>query len=223
MDLNIASYRARAILQTRHLGGRPLTLRDVSECTNLPMIHVQRWVASGLVRPLYDESSDMLLTLGTPSDPRSPYPRNFGTGDMRAPVHVINTGIPPPGYNQSLRGGNQVPIDSQDGRMDLRTSTPINPSFYPQTPSISTLNPVRDDRLRDSMSVRPSMTPHGLDPHPDAIFQDHMTSNLPDDRIYWSGDHIRMSHRTNEDVSGHNRRPHVDFEGLIPSSPTITS
>ena len=110
MDLNVASYqdllnlygvgdvRARAILQTRHLGGRPLTLRDVSECTNLPMVHVQRWVASGLVRPLYDESSDMMLTLGTPSDPRSPYPRDFSTGDMRAPVHVINTGIPPPGY-----------------------------------------------------------------------------------------------------------------------------
>ena len=143
MDLNIASYHdllnlygvgdvwARAILQTRNLGGRPLTLRDVSECTNLPMIHEQWWVASGLVRPPYDESSDMLLTLGIPSDPRSPYPQNFGNGDMRAPVHVINTGIPLPGYNQSLRGGNQVPIDSQDGRGNLRTSTPIIPSFYP--------------------------------------------------------------------------------------------
>ena len=43
---------------------------------------------------------------------------------------------------------------------------------------MSTLNPVRDDHLRDSMSARPSMTPHGLDPHPDVIFQDHMTSNL---------------------------------------------
>ena len=226
MDLNVASYqdllnlygvgdvRARAILQTRHLGGRPLTLRDVSECTNLPMVHVQRWVASGLVRPLYDESSDMLLTLGTPSDLRSQYPRDFGTGDMRAPLHVINTGIPPPGYNQSLRGGNQVPIDSQDGRRDWRASTPINPSSYPLTPSISILNPVRDDRLIDSRSARPSMTPHGVDPHPDVIFQDHMTSNLPEDRIYRSRDQIRMSPRPNEDVSGRTRRPRVDFEGV---------
>ena len=178
------------------------------------MVHVQRWVASGLVRPLYDESSDMMLTLGTPSDPRSPYPRDYGTGDMRAPVHVINTGIPPPGYNQSLRGGNQVPIDSQDGRRDWRASTPINPSSYPLTPSISILNPVRDDRLRDSRSARPSMTPHGVDPHPDVIFQDHMTSNLPEDRIYRSRDQIRMSPRPNEDVSGRTRRPRVDFEGV---------
>ena len=98
---------------------------------------------------------------------------------------MINTGIPPPGYNQSIGGGEQVPIDSQDVR---RTSTPINPSFYPQTLSVSTLNPVWDDRLRDPLSVRPSMMPHGLDRHPDVIFQDHIAFNLPEDRIYRSGD-----------------------------------